>query len=175
MLDIETWSTRHDALIVEIGAVKFDATKIIDRFTVSIDPVDAQKRYGRHIDAATVLYWMQEKMAQPRAEWLETGKVDLFSAVDGFLIWTAQTPVDERGSLWGKGSTFDNVLLKDTIDALGLEWPFSYKQDECYRTFANRCPEVKFKAIGTAHRGVVDAESQAVHLQAICKDLDVKL
>lgn len=175
MLDIETLSTRHDALIMSIGAVKFNADEIIDRFHVGIDLVDAQKQYGRHIDAATVLYWLDPKRADARAELLALPRIDMYNAVDGFAMFINLTPVDQRGSLWGKGSTFDNVLLKSACDAVGVEYPATYRQDECYRTFANRCPSVEYEQIGTAHSAIADAESQAVHLQAICKHLGVEL
>ncbi len=175
MLDIETLSTRHDALITEIGAVLFDAENIIDRFHVGIDIVDAQKQYGRHIDAGTVLYWLDPKRDEARKAMLELPRVDMYNAFDGFSIFVAQVPRDQMGSAWGKGSTFDNVLVKSAFEALRLEYPFSYRQDECYRTFANRCPDIAYEQIGTAHVSIADAESQAVHLQRICKHLGVKL
>lgn len=175
MADIETWSTRHDGLIISIGGVKFDQDNIIDRFHVGIDPVDAQQRYNRHIDASTVLYWLDPKKAQARLELLELPKVDMFAALDGFSLWCKQTPTDQRGSLWGKGSTFDNVLLADAFAAAGIEFPFGYRQNECYRTMANRNPDIEYVQIGTTHNGVADAESQAVHLQAICKARGIAL
>lgn len=175
MLDIETLSTRHDALIMSVGAVKFDADKILERFHVGIDIVDAQRQYGRHIDAATVLYWLDPKRDAARTELLALPRVDMYNALDGFAMFINQTPVDQRGSLWGKGSTFDNVLLKSGCEAVGIEYPATYRQDECYRTLANRCPIVEYEQIGTAHSAIADAESQAVHLQAICKHLGIAL
>lgn len=169
MADIETLSTRHDGLILSVGGVKFDAEQIVDRFHVGIDPTDAQERYGRHISAGTFIYWLGPKMEQARKELLELPKVDMFAALDGFAIWCAQTPADQCGSLWGKGSTFDNVLLADSFAAAGIEFPFTYRQNECYRTMANRNPDIEYVQIGTAHNGVADAESQAVHLQEICR------
>jgi exodeoxyribonuclease VIII len=175
MLDIETLSTRHDALITEIGAVKFDADTIIDRFHVGIDLADAQERYGRHISASTVLYWLRPDRDDARAAMLALPRVEMLYAVEGFVNFVRETPAAERGSIWGKGSTFDNVLVKSACDAVGVEYPATYKQDECYRTFANRCPAVPYQQIGTAHVSIADAESQAVHLQQICKHLGVAL
>lgn len=175
MWDIETLSTRHDALITEIGAVKFDADNILDRFHVGIDIVDAQKHFGRHIDASTVLYWLDPKRDEARKAMLALPRIDMFSAFDGLQMFVNETPRDQLGSAWGKGSTFDNVLVKAGFDAVGIDYPFTYKQDECYRTFANRCPDIAYEQIGTAHVSIADAESQAVHLQRICKHLGVAL
>jgi hypothetical protein len=174
MADIETWSTRNNALIVSIGAVKFDAENIIDRFHVGIDPVDAQ-RFGLHIDAGTVLYWFGPKMAEAREQLMALPKVDLFAALDGFAIWVNQTPVDDRGSLWGKGATFDNVILASAYEAAKIDFPFSYRQNECYRTLANRCPNVEYAQVGVAHDALDDATSQAFHLQAIVKHCGLSL
>lgn len=177
MLDIETWNrSASEPLILSIGAVKFTADAIVDRFHVGVDPVDAA-RYGFRPDAETTLWWMDPKRDEARKELLDLVKVDLWSAVDGFLQWCGLTPLDERGSLWGKGATFDNVRLKAVSDKLGLGYAdvFSYRQDECYRTLANRCPDVPFSMLGTAHSAVADAESQAVHLQAIAKHYGLSL
>lgn len=174
MADIETLGKGNNALIVSLGAVKFTADAIIDRFHVGIDPEDAE-RFGLKIDASTVMWWLNPERDQARKELFALPKVDLASALDGFAIWVQETPDADRGSLWGKGATFDNVRIKSAYDAVGLEYPFSYKQDECYRTLANRCPDVPFEQLATAHNAVADAESQAVHLQAICKKYGIAL
>lgn len=174
MADIETFSPKPGGLIVSIGAVKFTATKILQRFEVGIDPEDAQ-RFGLTIDASTVMWWLDPKRDEARRKLIELPKVDLYSALAGFADWVRQDPEDQRGSLWGKGATFDNVLLNGAYAAAGQEYPFSYRQDECYRTLANRCPDVEYKQIGTAHVGVDDAESQAVHLQQICAQYGIAL
>lgn len=174
MVDIETLGKSSRALIWSLGAVKFNADEILDRFHVGIDPVDAQ-RYGLELDADTIMWWMHPDRDAARKQQLELGRVDLFAALDGFDIWTKSTPEDERGSCWGNGATFDNVLLKNAYAAARLDYPFSYKQDECYRTMRNRAPDVEFERIGTHHDGLADAESQAVHLQKICKHLRIAL
>lgn len=176
MADIETLGTGNNALPVVIGAVKFTATDILDRFEVGIDPDDAQ-RYGRVITGGTVMYWLDPKREEARKRLWEIPKVDLTSALQGFADWCVAVPgappllpgVWELGSLWGKGSTFDNIILRSAADATRVDWPFSFRQDECYRTFANRFPDVPAAAfVGTPHVAVDDALNQALHLQAIC-------
>lgn len=168
MIDIETLSKGNKPVLLEIGAVKFNADEIVDRIQVGIDPEDCQ-RYGLEIDADTVMYWFRETMGEARRVQNEMGRIDLFSALDGFKAWVEQTPAHELGSAWGKGATFDNVKLKAAYDAAKIGYPFSYRQDECYRTMANRFPDIKYEQVGTAHSGVADAESQAIHLITICK------
>jgi len=174
MGDLETLATTPNALIMSIGAVKFDADKIIDRFHVGVELKDAQ-RYGLEIDADTVMWWMDPEREAARKALVEVGRVDLWSALDGFAMWVAQTPLDEQGDMWGNGATFDNVILKNAYTKVGLDYPFSYKQDACYRTMSRRLPELKVDRIGVHHSPVDDAETQAVHLQAICRQLGVEL
>lgn len=175
MADIETLGLADDCLILSIGGVKFDETSIIDKFHVGIDPVDAQ-RYGLKIDASTAWnYWCDPKRDEARKRLFELPKVDLFAALDGFALWVEQTPTAQRGSLWGKGATFDNVRIKNAYKAAGLTYPFTYRQDECYRTLANRCPDVEYRQVGVAHDALDDATSQALHLQEICRKYGFEL
>ncbi len=174
MADIETMSTADNALLVAIGGVKFNEHEILDRFHVGIDPVDAE-RFGLKIDAATVMWWLDPKRDEARKQLVELPKVDLYAALDGFAMWVRETPEDELGSLWGKGATFDNVKIKNAYAAARIEYPFSYRQDECYRTLLNRCPDVEFEPFGTSHNALDDAEGQALHLQKICKHYGIKL
>ncbi len=168
MIDIETWAKDSaKPLPLSIGAVKFDGVTIIDRFHVGIDPVDAQ-RYGLDIEAGTVNWWMDDDRQEARKQLATLGKVDLFSVLDGFQLWVNTTPTSERGSAWSNGSNFDLAKLKAIYQIVGIEWPFGYKQEECYRTMRNRYPSISFNRIGVAHGALDDAESQAVHLQAIC-------
>lgn len=168
MIDIETIGRSNAPVLLEIGAVKFNADEVLDRIQIGVDPEDCE-RYGLKCDASTFMYWMRDKMAEARKAQNELGRVDLFSALDGFAGWVRQTPEEQRGSAWGKGATFDNVKLKSAYDAVRLEYPFTYRQDECYRTIANRFPDIEYAQAGVAHSGVADAESQAIHLITICK------
>lgn len=179
MADIETLGTGNNALPIVLGGVKFSGDMIIDKFEVGIDPDDAQ-RYGRVITGGTIMYWFDPKRDEARKRLFDIPKVDLSSALQGFADWCRIEPVEaasapdapspawQLGSLWGKGSTFDNIILRAAAEATHTDWPFSFRQDECYRTLANRCPDVPYEQVGVAHVAVDDALSQALHLQRIC-------
>jgi 3' exoribonuclease, RNase T-like len=187
MADIETLGTGDNACPVVIAAVKFDGTTIHDKFEVGVDPGNAQ-RYGRVITGETIMYWLDPKRDEARKRLVEIPKVDLPSALHGFADW-CRLPVDAEphvsndefgttyklGSLWGKGSTFDNIILRNAASAVGADWPFSFRQDECYRTMANRFPGIDYVQHGVAHVAVDDALSQALHLQEICRVHGIRL
>lgn len=166
MLDLETWGTGNRALPVSIGACKFDANDIIDKFHVAIDPVSAQA-HGLEIDAETILWWFDPGRDEARRNWLAQERVDIVSALLGFQLWCAEG----RGvvTMWGNGSTFDNVILRSAFAATGQEYPVRFWQDQCYRTLKYRAPEVELVREGVHHNALDDAISQAKHLQAILK------
>lgn len=168
MIDFESWALKSAVpCLLSLGAVKFTGTEITDRFHVRIDPADCQ-RFGLEIEADTVDWWMQDERQEARTQLHAMGKVDLYAALDGFAMWVNQTPPGELGSVWSNGSNFDNAKLKSIFLRVALDWPFSYKQEECYRTIRNRFGDLApFKRIGVHHGALDDAESQADHLIAI--------
>lgn len=165
--DIETLAKNSAVpVLLSLGAVKFTAAGVVERFHVRIDPADCQ-RYGLEIEADTVEWWMEDERQPARAQLATMGKVDLFAALDGYFLWIAQTGLDQLGSAWSMGSNFDNAKLKSICQKIGLEWPFSYKQEECCRTIKNRYPDVEFTRQGIHHGALDDAMSQAMHLIAV--------
>lgn len=170
MLDLETLSTRHDAMILSIGAVKFDASNVLDRFEVTINP-ESSERYGRHISASTTMWWMDGERTPAREHLLDAPKVDLPDALYGFAEWFGS----ESLPVWGNAATFDNAILRSAYAAIGEEEPWKFWDDRCYRTVKNLAPEIKLKRVGTYHKAVDDADSQAVHLMTICAQLGIRL
>lgn len=169
MHDIETLALNsHIPVLLSLGAAKFNGTEIVEEFHVRIDTKDCQ-RFGLEIEAETVEWWMDDERQPSRAQMNLMGKVDLYAALDGYAMWINETPTDQRGSAWSNGSNFDNAKLKAIYAKIGLEWPFSYKQEECYRTMRNRFTDVEFVRSGVHHGALDDAVSQAAHLIGISK------
>jgi hypothetical protein len=168
MHDIETFSTQNNPVIPALGAVKFTREGVVDRFEIGIDPSDCQ-RYGLHIDAGTVLWWMDPARDEARKYLLELGKIDLFAALDGYAMWIDQTPKESLGSMWANGATFDHVKLRSAYDACKIDVPWHYRAEECYRTISNRFKDIPFQRQGLHHGALDDAVSQAFHLVEIDK------
>lgn len=171
MLDLETFGNGNDAVIVSIGAVKFNVDEILEEFHVGVDPASCVA-LGLKMDVDTILWWMQPERAEARDALFALEKVDLMSALSGFTEWVGS---DDGGSLWGNGSTFDNVILRSAYRVCGMEYPFYFWQDQCYRTMKYRVPEVSLVREGTHHDALDDARCQAKHLQQIVTHLGVPL
>lgn len=180
MLDLETWGSGPKALPVSIGAVKFDANDILDRFHVGVDVAQLPEGWDKcTIGPQTMLWWLDPERDAARAAWLALDKVDLMYALTGFSQWCVPdfTGDDrpEKPTIWGNGSTFDNVILRNAYAACNMEYPVPFWMDQCYRTIKNRRPDIALERIGTHHSAVDDAESQARHLQVLARELGVTL
>ena len=172
MLDIETFGKSNEAAIVAIGAVKFvpEHHLICERFYVVVNPRSSE-RFGK-MDADTVLWWMSKERTAARETMLATDMVDLPSALEAFDMWYG---TDDKLPIWGNGATFDNVVVKNAYEKCGMEAPWSYKADRCYRTIFNTLHDVPFTNVGTYHNAVDDATAQAIHLMKIARKLGIKL
>jgi len=162
MLDLETWGTGPDALIISIGAVMFDTAdasymfdveervlpmdKVIeswDKFHVAIDPCTCMK--SQSIEAGTLMWWMDKDRREALDSWLGMEKVDFHTALEGFSLWyrahtvSPDQPINAPEQrieipVWGNASTFDNVILRRAFDMSGITCPWSFRLDSCYRT-----------------------------------------
>ena len=165
MVDLETLSTSDNALIVSIGAVRFNplAPEVFDQFHVGIDldslPGNA---YGFDISPATVGWWLASDRAAGRDALSQVDKTDIASALDGFSLW-----LGPNARVWGNGASFDNVILRNAYEKLGLEAPWPFYRDRCYRTIKNLAPELRATRIGAHHSALDDALTQVSHLQKL--------
>ena len=102
MLDIETLSTKNNAVIVSIGACRFAAEKglILDTFKVNVSPIDC-KKYGLHISKATMDFWMNQT-PEARKGWQNNPK-PLKEALEAFNDWYGTKSVNT----YSKGTVFD--------------------------------------------------------------------
>lgn len=170
MLDLETLGTRPGSIIISIGATKFDENGPYgEPFYMRIDMqscVDA----GMLIDVETIKWWMKQS-DEARAEF-QKESVPLTEALIKFSNWTGYTykNIDNYWKevvieLWGNGANFDNSLLKAAYDKVGIEAPWKFWNDRCYRTLKAMYPHIKMeKRTGTHHNALDDAISQVNHL-----------
>jgi exodeoxyribonuclease VIII len=167
MLDLETLSLADNGCILSIGAVKFNprTDEIFSHFEVFINPQSCTD-VGLVIDAGTVMWWMESERDAARKELMACPRLSLVQSLSMFSAWMkGDRPV------WGCGSDFDNVLLRNAYKAAGLDCPWEFWNNRCYRTMKAQFPNVKKVRKGTLHSAAADALTQAVHLQAIFKSL----
>lgn len=140
MVDIETLGTSPDAAIISIGAVAFDpyhiddAQNLSDRFHMAIS-LESNELSERKFEASTINWWFhQPKEAQNAL--LDQSTVALSFALNKFLQFAANLQPKLR-YLWANSPSFDLVILKHAAKATGINWPFSFWQEQDVRTLKN--------------------------------------
>lgn len=174
MLDLETLSTQYNARILAIGAVKFDAEGVHEKFyqAVSGPPLEPLMQDhidddGFHISNATLTWWAQQG-EKARTVFTDPNAVTIWSALMAFSTWAIEDVESIKDiCMWGNGASFDNVILSTAYQIAGLRQPWMYYNDRCYRTVKNLYPHAQLVRTGTHHNALDDAESQAQHLIAM--------
>jgi exodeoxyribonuclease VIII len=165
MVDLETMSTRSNAAICSIGAVKWKGTEIIDTFYCTID-LKTCKEAGMHISKDTVKWWSEQNKEALKE--LTRNNIPLVEALDKFRDWfgTKSLPV------WGNGAVFDNTILANAYFITDQEPPWKCWDDRCYRTLKSLFNWIPADAReGVYHNALDDAIFQTKHAIKILGDL----
>jgi len=167
MIDLETLGTRADAVILSIGAVKFDPNSDridSDAFYASVS-IDSNTEAGRHIDEDTLLWWFNQSVEAQKV--FSEPKVVLGAALDDLAAWIGHSDYQ----VWSNGADFDIPMLAHAYSTHGLNVPWKFYNTNCYRTF-KKLPFVKNAAkVGNPmkHNALNDAINQAQQLQEYYK------
>lgn len=161
MLDIETLDTSPSAVIVSIGAVKFDPTTntpLGDKFYEAIT-VQSNLDAGRTVSGDTLSWWMKQDDASRAV--FNAPRISLEQALAKFVEFF------DHGEymVWGNGANFDNVIVKHALESMGWGAPWKFWNDRCYRTLKATLNAPKMPAFDGKHNALVDACAQALHLQ----------
>lgn len=170
MCDLETLSTRPDAIVLSIGVVAFDTDDwTIQGVYYAALAVDEQP--GRHRSDSTLAWWAQQPEAA-RAVFHEP-KVPVLEALTNLSSFMAGTQ-----GVWGNGASFDNVILSSLFEDFGVERPWQFWHDRCFRTIkhiGNNHQVVKPPFEGVPHNALDDAVHQFQHLREIVKALNLQI
>lgn len=160
MIDIETMSKEKNAAIASIGAVYFTEDGIVDTFYQTID-LQSCKDLGLHVDPDTVRWWLTQSKEALAA--LRVNTVPIFEALTKFSEWFP----DKNACVWGNGVAFDNVIVASAYKAAGLNLPWKWWNDRCYRTIKAVIEIPEDAREGVHHNALDDAMHQTKHLLKI--------
>ena len=166
MIDLETMGNGPNAAILAIGAVEFDRhLKTIGQvFYINVD-LKSAVALGGVIDPDTVMWWMKQSDQSRSA--FKGAAINMAIALTTFSQWLHGRCEKKKLLMWGCGSDFDNVILASAYRNCGLELPWDFWNNRCYRTMKAMNPHVKMERSGTYHNALDDARSQAEHLLRI--------
>lgn len=174
MIDGETPDTATTTSFLTLGAVPFSLEEGVlsaDLYFYSRCNLDSLVHEGFTTSTSTLDWWgLQSKEAQDEAF---GGAITIDAMMINFLDYCASLKEEYKEiAIWGNGATFDNVILKNSLEKLKLTVPWSYKNDYCYRTLKNLFPEITHNYIGTYHNALDDAKNQAQHAVQILQHLE---
>ena len=169
MLDIETFGTRVDCIILQIGACYFDRNtgQIGKTFTMNVDPHDARS-LGFKEDFRTMLWWIwQSKEAQNAVFNNPKPLMEVFGEFAKFA--------KEAENVFSH-ATFDFAIVIEAYKSVGLETPFHYKSSVDLRTLCKlaKIDLKKHVRVGIHHNGLDDCISQVAYTIECLKKLKLK-
>lgn len=167
MIDLETLGTTPDAVILSIGAVRFDlhAGLIFDAHEDDLfyRAVRIDSQPDRKISGDTIAWWMaQTKEAQTVFTEPRGG---LFNALVDLHHWIDATP-GTTPHIWSNGADFDLPILNHAFGQNTLPLPWKPYAGRCYRTYKNLpgARNITVQRKGEHHNALDDAIHQARHL-----------
>jgi hypothetical protein len=163
MVDIETLGLEPGSAIVAIGAVEFGPDGLGREFRGHIDLESCQDA-GLTIDAGTLQWWLdQDERVQEQLE----GGEDLTTVLAGFDAWY------DADEIWANSPSFDCELLERAFDAVGLEEPWHFTDERCFRTLRSLGVDARVTRDGAEHDALADARYQAAVASDILYQLEV--
>ena len=171
MLDLETLSTRPNAVILTLGAVKFNPFSLVDPGPgLYIRPdVDEQIAQGRDVQDETVNWWMSQA-EDVREEALGTdGRISvesMYRQLNRFLVGA--------DSIWAQGPLFDFAILENLYRQYGWPTPWQYWQIRDSRTLFGVHGDPRVKGKVGLHNALEDCVSQATAVQQVYNKLGLE-
>ena len=170
MVDIETAGTGPRALVLSIGAIKWDSESpdTVQALHVYPDHTE-QEKDGRVVTLDTMKWWMEQS---PEAQLVFTA-----NTIHPVQAATMLMPyLDDADEIWANGPDFDCVILQDFMKQYNPRYHWPFWKHRCHRTmknlFANQIPVGSPR--GVAHNALDDAKFQAKQLQGILANLNVR-
>jgi len=160
MLDLETYGRKRGCQVLSIGAVEFGPEGVGQEFYTVLE-LSQQAELGLTAEPETVEWWSKQSA---EARKVLTDEPTAFT--DGLLqfkMFCAKVGGKKDLLMWGNGSDFDNPILSDAFEAAGLDIPWIWYNNRCYRTLKGFRKDMKIPRGGTHHNALDDARSQAVH------------
>lgn len=167
VIDLETMGKGPLAPIVAIGAVCVAKGAVVDEFYIRIS-LESSLAFGLEPDASTIQWWLQQSDEARREIDGREPSAPLSPTLIDLRNWMLEHATEEEAHVWGNGSSFDNVILRSSLETCGIELPWQFRHDRDLRTLLALYPKAKnvgdFE--GTKHHALHDARHEAKQLIA---------
>lgn len=165
MFDLETLDTRPSAVILSLGAVKFDPRGIdIQPQTLKLKfDIDSQTALGRTVSDDTIEWWSKQDPIIQEEAFSEHDRTHVNDALDQFhkFVWNSE-------QIWSQGS-FDVNIMEDLYRMLDRSPAWQYWQVRDSRTLFNFIDGNMDRS--KHHDAMEDAKEQALAVQRALKKI----
>ena len=170
VIDLETLSTRPEAVVVAIGAVKFDpfgdsrgaSFMALGDSQIFYRTIDHALQPHRKTSTETLAWWCEQSLEVQRLTFpLPHQAGTVAQTLRDFADWMKGVEY-----LWGNGAAFDNAILRSLCADYEVPYPIGYRGDMDLRTL-HLCagkPE-KPLFVGIQHYALHDAFNEALIIQ----------
>lgn len=185
MVDIETLSVAANAVIVSIGAVRFDWEESTANYRTnndanfySIVDIESQLVNQRKAEWGTISWWMEQDDAvrSVLTSAADKQRVVLAQSLDSFTAFC-----DGAERVWANDPQFDCMILRHAYMQTEKEFPFTFRDERSYRTIRDIAerqgiglpimkPELKHNALHDARHqadNVLDITNQVEDLMKV--------
>lgn len=178
MVDLETLSTRSDATILTLGAIKFNleipmvppVVNVSHRPDVS-SPDDTIAFYrrvdiescdaiGLHRDPSTEQWWSRQSESA-RTEAFGEGRETIQRVLEDFCVWLG----NDVEYVWSQGTDFDISILKEVYRRCGVSVPWKFWNVRDSRTVMDMAGVTSRDLPPTQHHAVMDCHRQIQGVQ----------
>jgi len=164
MLDLETLGTGPDAVILTLGAVKFNPfdpdADIIEELYLKLD-VDSQFDLGRVADDSTIEWWGKQKPEVREEAFSSENRVSL-----DFFTKKLNKFISGHKHIWAQGPVFDIVILENLYKQLGQPAPWAYYAIRDSRTLFGALGDDRKSNRDQIHNALADCIYQVKALQS---------
>ncbi|WP_151706795.1 3'-5' exonuclease [Acinetobacter sp. TUM15064] len=155
MVDCETLDIGERPVLLSIGAVVFNDQQIQDYFEYFINKETAISE-GFTVSQSTLDWWDQQ---DPDARaYAFNGEGDIQEALKALVQFYE---LNECTEIWSKGSLADIRWINNALDYFGIERPWKYYKEFCFRTLLKSVPKFDMPFVGMPHNALDDAIHQA--------------
>lgn len=154
VIDLETLSTRPDAVVTAIGIG-------LDDGGVYYYPLHWGDQVDRHVDQATVAWWMRQPDDARRLTHIPPDDSAGWSTVDA--LRDAGAILSSVGHVYGDPPSFDLGILRSLYAHFDLPIPWSHRIERCCRTLRNGRAREHFPEI--LHHAGHDALAAALNVK----------
>ena len=181
MLDLETLSTRPNAVILILAAIKFKRSEnyneqIIDKNLEKLDTfyrrikISSCTEVGLIQSQETIDWWAKQNDDVKNEAINNKDRVLLQDALKDFSVWFKE---GTNGCIWGNGSDFDITILGEAYNRCNIEIPWKFWLVRDLRTILD-IGKIRINSIQQTklHHALYDCYRQIVAITKALRNLN---